>query len=129
MDAITTQQPPESALKLVDQIRELYLPTSTTPRLDAARLIDAHDAEALSEIGLPVFAAGNRPSGPTKRGPGSVGSKSAASSSRSIAAWPSSARRSSISRRWHWETTVCMVKAVVFWHWGQMAMQLCKTLD
>lgn len=31
------------------------------------------DAEALIEIGVPVFAAGIRPSGPTKRGPGSVG--------------------------------------------------------
>ena len=31
------------------------------------------DAEALIEIGIPVFAAGIRPSGPTKRGPGSVG--------------------------------------------------------
>jgi 4-hydroxy-4-methyl-2-oxoglutarate aldolase len=31
------------------------------------------DAEALAGIGLPVFAAGIRPSGPTKRGPGSVG--------------------------------------------------------
>jgi 4-hydroxy-4-methyl-2-oxoglutarate aldolase len=31
------------------------------------------DAEGLIEVGLPVFAAGIRPSGPTKRGPGSVG--------------------------------------------------------
>lgn len=31
------------------------------------------DAEALSGIGVPVFAAGIRPNGPTKRGPGSVG--------------------------------------------------------
>lgn len=31
------------------------------------------DADALVEVGLPVFAAGVRPSGPTKRGPGSVG--------------------------------------------------------
>lgn len=31
------------------------------------------DAEALFEIGIPVFSAGIRPSGPTKRGPGSVG--------------------------------------------------------
>lgn len=31
------------------------------------------DAEALAGIGVPVFAAGVRPSGPTKRGPGSVG--------------------------------------------------------
>jgi 4-hydroxy-4-methyl-2-oxoglutarate aldolase len=31
------------------------------------------DAEALAGIGVPVFAAGIRPSGPTKRGPGSVG--------------------------------------------------------
>ena len=31
------------------------------------------DQEALEEVGLPVFAAGIRPSGPTKRGPGSVG--------------------------------------------------------
>ena len=31
------------------------------------------DAEALIEIGIPVFAAGIRPSGPGKRGPGSVG--------------------------------------------------------
>ena len=31
------------------------------------------DAEALAGIGIPVFAAGVRPSGPTKRGPGSVG--------------------------------------------------------
>lgn len=31
------------------------------------------DAEALGGIGLPVFAAGIRPSGPTKRGPGAVG--------------------------------------------------------
>ena len=31
------------------------------------------DAEALIEVGIPVFAAGVRPSGPTKRGPGSVG--------------------------------------------------------
>lgn len=31
------------------------------------------DAEALAGIGIPVFAAGIRPSGPDKRGPGSVG--------------------------------------------------------
>ncbi|MEM6622539.1 MAG: RraA family protein [Pseudomonadota bacterium] len=31
------------------------------------------DVEALAEIGIPVFSAGVRPSGPTKRGPGSVG--------------------------------------------------------
>ncbi|HET7409379.1 MAG TPA: RraA family protein [Paracoccaceae bacterium] len=31
------------------------------------------DVEGLAGIGLPVFAAGIRPSGPTKRGPGSVG--------------------------------------------------------
>lgn len=31
------------------------------------------DAEALIDIGVPVFSAGIRPSGPTKRGPGSVG--------------------------------------------------------
>ena len=31
------------------------------------------DVEALFAIGIPVFAAGVRPSGPTKRGPGSVG--------------------------------------------------------
>lgn len=31
------------------------------------------DREALAEIGVPVFSAGIRPSGPTKRGPGSVG--------------------------------------------------------
>jgi 4-hydroxy-4-methyl-2-oxoglutarate aldolase len=31
------------------------------------------DREALAEVGVPVFAAGIRPSGPTKRGPGSVG--------------------------------------------------------
>lgn len=31
------------------------------------------DVEALAEIGIPVFAAGVRPSGPTKRGPGAVG--------------------------------------------------------
>ncbi len=31
------------------------------------------DVEALSGIGVPVFAAGILPSGPTKRGPGSVG--------------------------------------------------------
>lgn len=31
------------------------------------------DVEGLAELGLPVFAAGIRPSGPTKRGPGSVG--------------------------------------------------------
>ncbi len=31
------------------------------------------DVEALEEVGLPVFAAGVRPSGPDKKGPGSVG--------------------------------------------------------
>jgi 4-hydroxy-4-methyl-2-oxoglutarate aldolase len=31
------------------------------------------DLEGLAGIGVPVFAAGVRPSGPTKRGPGSVG--------------------------------------------------------
>ena len=31
------------------------------------------DQEALEEVGLPVFAAGIRPSGPDKKGPGSVG--------------------------------------------------------
>lgn len=31
------------------------------------------DVEALGGIGIPVFAAGVRPSGPTKRGPGAVG--------------------------------------------------------
>jgi 4-hydroxy-4-methyl-2-oxoglutarate aldolase len=31
------------------------------------------DKEMLAELGLPVFSAGVRPSGPTKRGPGSVG--------------------------------------------------------
>ncbi len=31
------------------------------------------DVEALGDVGLPVYAAGVRPSGPTKRGPGSVG--------------------------------------------------------
>ncbi len=31
------------------------------------------DKEALAEIGVPVFAAGVRPSGPDKKGPGSVG--------------------------------------------------------
>ena len=31
------------------------------------------DQEALAGIGVPVFAAGIRPNGPTKRGPGSVG--------------------------------------------------------
>jgi len=31
------------------------------------------DVESLEKVGLPVFAAGVRPSGPDKRGPGSVG--------------------------------------------------------
>ena len=31
------------------------------------------DVEALGEIGIPVFSAGVRPSGPNKKGPGSVG--------------------------------------------------------